>query len=396
MSQTLLEKASTFVKNQFDQGDTSLLNYHNWQHTQNVWKAAKKIASNYPELNKGTLLNLELAAVFHDVGFILGREDHEQKGAFMAREFLLDQKVDKSQINEVERLILATQMNHKPTTLDEEIIRDADLSHLGRPDYLETSFKSLSKELNNCQAGSMSQLEWIEECITFLSQHKYYTEFAQNTFGVEKQRNLKKLIEMKSEMEDKEPRKKKKKKKATKDDSPLKGVETMFKVSLRNHVNLSQIADNKANTLISVNAIIISIVLSALFPKLDSNPFLFYPGISILLFSIITIILSILSTIPNVNRGVISKKEVEEKKGNLLFFGNFFKMNLKEYEWSMNELMNDKEYLYNTLTRDLYFLGKVLNKKYTLLRFAYYSFVIGLIASIVIFTISISTIIDVW
>lgn len=204
-----------------------------------------------------------------------------------------------------------------------------------------------------------------------------------------------KIKSLAEELQEKK-KKKKKKKKPTKADSPLKGVETMYKVALRNHVNLSQIADNKVNTLISVNAIIISIVLSALFPKLDSNPFLFYPGMSILLFTIITIIISILSTIPNVNKGLITRKEVLEKKGNLLFFGNFFKMSQADYEWSMNELMNDKDYLYNSLTRDLNFLGKVLNKKYTLLRYAYFVFVIGLISSIFIFVFSISSIIHSW
>ena len=82
-----------------------------------------------------------------------------------------------------------------------------------------------------------------------------------------------------------EQAKPKTKKKKTK--NPLKGVETMFKVSLRNHVDLSAIADRKANTLISVNALIISIVLSALFPKLDSNPFMFWPSLTILASSII-------------------------------------------------------------------------------------------------------------
>ena len=176
------------------------------------------------------------------------------------------------------------------------------------------------------------------------------------------------------------PKTKKKKSK-----NPLKGVETLFKVSLRNHVDLSAIADRKANTLISVNALIISIVLSALFPKLDSNPFMFWPSLTILASSIITIIVSILSTIPNVTHGTISRSEVEQKKGNLLFFGNFYKMKLQDYEWSINELMEDKDYLYNSLTRDLFFLGKVLNKKYRFLRFAYFSFMLGLIISIFVF-----------
>lgn len=162
----------------------------------------------------------------------------------------------------------------------------------------------------------------------------------------------------------------------------------MFRVALRNHLNLSRIADNKANTLISVNALIISIILGSMFPKIDNNPYLIYPGLTIILFSIVTIIISILSTIPKTSHGVMSREEVLNKEGNLIFFGNFHKMTLEDYEWSISELMKDRDYLYKSLTRDLYFLGKVLNRKYMLLRYSYYVFMIGLITSIVMFAVS--------
>lgn len=169
-----------------------------------------------------------------------------------------------------------------------------------------------------------------------------------------------------------------------------KGIETMFRVSLRNHISLSQIADDKANTLISVNAIILSIVLSALFPKLDSNPWLLYPGISLILVSITTIIMATLSTIPKTSQGVITEEDVKNKRGNLLFFGNFHKMSLKEYEWGIGQLMKNGDYLYSSLTRDLYFLGLVLNRKYRLLRYGYFTFVIGLVLSIALFLWSVA------
>ncbi len=398
MRKELIEKSRDFVRSQFENGDTELLTYHNFQHTQNVYEAAKGIAENDSSISDSKLEALVIAALFHDVGFVNGAEEHEERGAKMAASFLKDENCSEDEIALIQRLIRATKMNHEPSDELEQIIRDADLSHLGKKEYLDTTFQKLYQEINNCSEADQSLSDWVHACIEFLSKHRYNTKFAQEKYGSVKEENIQKLkaMEQKLNLPNEEAPKKKKKKKSNRADSPLKGVETMFKVSLRNHVNLSQIADNKANTLISVNAIIISIVLSALFPKLDSNPFLFYPGISILLFTIVTIIISILSTIPNVNRGIISKKEVQEKKGNLLFFGNFFKMNLEEYEWSMNELMNDKDYLYNSMTRDLYFLGKVLNKKYTLLRYAYYSFVIGLLASILIFVFSISQIIEVW
>lgn len=133
-----------------------------------------------------------------------------------------------------------------------------------------------------------------------------------------------------------ESEKKKKKKDLS---NPEKGIETVFRTSLRNHINLSSIADNKANTLISVNAIIISIVLSALFPKLDTNPSFIYPGVTFLFFSITTIIIAIMSVIPKTTHGIITRDQVQQKKGNLLFFGNFHAMPIEDFEWGMDEIM---------------------------------------------------------
>ena len=391
---SILEKSIAYVKQKFEDGDTSLLTYHNWTHTQKVYEATPIIAKNTPEFDSSKLEELHLASIFHDVGFLEGANDHEDRSSRIAEEFLSKNGYALSKIKFIKRLILSTKMGHTATDLYESIIKDADLYHLGSSDYMETTYVDLPKEMNNLTDKNVCELDWGKMCISFISKHKYLTKFARESRGEMKMKNLKKMKEVVAEKsltkgKGENKVKKKKKKKVDKVDTPLKGVETMFKVSLRNHMNLSQIADNKANTLISVNAIIVSIVLSALFPKLDSNPFLFYPGMSFLLFTIVTIILAILSTIPNVNRGMITKNEVLSKKGNLLFFGNFFKMSLEEYEWSMKELMNDKDYLYDTLSRDLYFLGKVLHKKYKLLRFAYYSFVIGLIATIIIFGTSI-------
>lgn len=385
-SQNIIAFCKEHVRDLMEHSEQKLL-YHNWNHTETVFEATKEIAE-FMNLNE-FIEELLLAALFHDVGFIEGPKEHEEKSAAYADKILVQQGYESSKITNVKRFILATKMEHVPVDDYECCIRDADLSHLAKEDYMETTFVNLLAEINKYSDKKIDKKDWLKECIRFLSNHQYLTAYAREKFGPNKLTNINKMKAMTGE---KDPSKKKKKNKKDKVDNPLKGVETMFKVALRNHVNLSQIADNKANTLISVNAIIISIVLSALFPKLDSNPFLFYPGISVLLFCIVTIILSILSTIPNVNRGKISKAEVEAKKGNLIFFGNYFKMGLEEYEWSMNELMKDREYLYNTLTRDLYFLGKVLEKKYRLLRLAYYAFVIGLCASIIIFVFSISTV----
>ena len=198
-------------------------------------------------------------------------------------------------------------------------------------------------------------------------------------------------MDIKTEEELVELTAKKKKKKKEAKEKPDKGIETLFRVNLRNHVNLSRIADDKANTLISVNGIIISIVLSTLFPKLDNNQFLMWPALTLVTFSIITIVICIVSTIPRTTHGFVSKDDILNKRGNLTFFGNFHKMGISDFEWGIGELMKDRDYLYNTMSRDLYYLGVVLNKKYTYLRWGYIIFVTGLILSCLFFVLGLTS-----
>jgi len=125
-------------------------------------------------------------------------------------------------------------------------------------------------------------------------------------------------------------------------------------------------------------------------PKLDnpSNDYLIYPAAIFVLFSIASMIMSVAATRPNVTSGEFTKEDVEQQKVNLLFFGNFHKMELKDYEWAMQELVKDQAYVYNTMTKDLYFLGVVLNRKYALLRWTYTIFMIGMVLSVIAFFVA--------
>ncbi|MEQ8624250.1 MAG: DUF5706 domain-containing protein [Vicingaceae bacterium] len=388
----LIQSVKEHVKSRFESSTAGQLPYHNWKHTENVFNAAELIASNSSiSFTDQQLINLKIAALFHDIGYLDSPKNHEEKSADIAEDYLKTKGFNASDIEEVKRLIKATKLNHTAKDDLERVIMDADLSHLGKDNYLKTTYKYLKEEISDTQKEQLTDKDWAESCFSFLKAHQYLTDFAKKHFGSVKDKNMeevKTLLQKETKNDSSVSSSTTKKKKSKKPVSPLKGVETMYKTALRNHMDLSAIADRKANTLISVNAIIISIVLSALFPKLDSNPYLFLPGVTILLSCIVTVILSILSTIPNVTRGLVTEAEVKNKEGNLIFFGNFHKMSLANYERSMNILMNDKDYLYNTLSRDLFFLGKVLNKKYRILRFSYIIFVIGLLASIAVFIIN--------
>ena len=253
----------------------------------------------------------------------------------------------------------------------------------------------LRKEWEITCDKSLTEIEWLEENINFLSvKHRFYTNEASTIWDKEKGKNLSRLLKMqkKLSLESSKFNHKKEELKFKKNKIvlPERGIETMFRVTLKNHMHLSNIADTKANILLSVNAIIVSLVLSNLVSKLDnpSNIYLIWPTVIFVGFTVASIVLSILATRPNVTRGKFTKEDVANKKVNLLFFGNFHKMSLIDFEWAMGEMMQDRDYLYSSMKKDLYFLGLVLDKKYKILRLTYSVFMIGIIISVISFGIA--------
>jgi hypothetical protein len=185
-------------------------------------------------------------------------------------------------------------------------------------------------------------------------------------------------------------KKKGKKAKKKKKQNLGRGVETMYRTTYRTHINLSSIADNKANIMLSINAIIISIVVSNLATKLDSNPHLILPTALLLFVCMLSLVFAILSTRPKITKGKFSREDIENKQANLLFFGNFYNMDLDDFHWGMMEMLKDPDFLYSSMTRDLYYLGVVLAKKYRYLRICYSIFMYGLIISLIGFGIAFS------
>lgn len=161
----------------------------------------------------------------------------------------------------------------------------------------------------------------------------------------------------------------------------------MFRTTSGNHIMLSQMADNKANILITINSIILSVVVSVLIRKVEEDPRLVIPTIMLVSVCLATIVFAILSTRPNVSAGRFTREDIRNKKTNLLFFGNFHGMNVEDYEWSMKQMMKDADYLYGSLIKDIYYLGRVLGKKYKFLRIAYNIFMFGFVISILSFVV---------
>ncbi len=391
--ENLISETEKFAVELLNNNLDSRFVYHNLAHTQRVVEKANELA----DLAQIDLLDkkyLIVSAWLHDIGYTETIDKHELHSVKIAQEFLKEKGCNKEDIKAISQLILATQMNYEPKNQLEKIIRDADCAHIGSKNYIDIS-ELLRKEWELICDKILTEDEWLNENINFLStKHRFYTNEASTIWDKGKGKNLSQLLKMKKKNSHEHSKLKHKKEelkfKKNKVVLPERGIETMFRVALRNHITLSNIADTKANILLSVNAIIISLVLSNLVSKLDNptNDYLIWPTVIFSGFTVASIVLSVLATRPNVTKGKFSKQDVADKKVNLLFFGNFHKMKLDEFEWAMHEMMKDRDYLYGSLTKDLYFLGLVLNRKYDLLRLTYTVFMIGILISVISFAVA--------
>lgn len=385
----LLEQAEDFVQNLFKDKLSEAFLYHNFNHTLSVVNSVKLIIKEL-KLSSEESEQLLLAAWFHDTGYTEGCENHEATSGKIAQSFLQQQNYSEEGIAKVVSLINTTEKYCQPGNAFEKIIRDADYYHLAKKDYLSVA-ELLRFELKATLGIDFTDLEWAKENLKFLKQHRFYSDFAIQNWQSKKDKNIQKLLEKIALLENKSMETtNKERKQKEKEERFDRSIDSMFKTTITNHIRLSEIADSKANILLSVNAIIISVTLSTIVPKLDSpgNVHLIVPTFTLILFSVISIVFAILSTKPKVTSGKFTRQDIVDRKVNLLFFGNFFKMPYEEFQWAVNELMKDKEYLHNSMIKDLYYLGLVLERKYRLLRITYNIFMIGIITSVIAFVVA--------
>jgi len=162
-----------------------------------------------------------------------------------------------------------------------------------------------------------------------------------------------------------------------------RGKDTLFRVTVRNQINMVGIADNKANMIITINTIIITLVVTILGSSITVNeiqfldPKLTTPFSVLLLFSLASAVFAVLAARPK-----IIKKEKRRDKMSMLFFGNFYRQPLEDYLEDVDRMLASNHDIYKNLTIDMYNNGQVLNKKYYQLAISYTILLIGLICTV--------------
>lgn len=175
-----------------EKGLSDSLTYHNINHTLDVEKQILIIAASEGITNQEDLEDLQIAALYHDTGFLQIHTLHEIVSCELARKYLSEFGLTNKRIDNICNIIMATKFPHEPQNLLEMIMCDADLDYLGRDGFYETSNK-LRNELIAYQIIK-PETDWNEFQINFFKKHNFFTKTSKEKRGAEKMARYNELL----------------------------------------------------------------------------------------------------------------------------------------------------------------------------------------------------------
>ena len=364
----------------------SNLVYHNFQHSIALLQHIDAICREEKTIDHSSKEISQLAAIYYNVGFAKNPADPISSAREAAKNELKDETVS----TKVQDCLQALAEGAFANTDAEKLIQDALAAH-ELANETETSNPIQRMEAELLAGKKISSLVWNEKRLDKFLNTSFHFPYSKIHFEpIIAQRSL--------EFKQKVERNKLNGPKGWELDQvrnfqslerriPNSGNQTFFRTNYRNHINLSAIADNKANIMISVNAIVLSVLISVLSYRniTETNPKVLMPIVIFLATGLTSLIFAVLSARPKVTRLNTGKRNLEDYKKNITFFGNFVNLSLEQYEEAMDAMLRDAELVYGNMTRDLYHLGKVLDQKYRYLTISYNVFMVGFIATVFTF-----------
>jgi predicted metal-dependent HD superfamily phosphohydrolase len=374
----IVKAAEVFIRSLYEKELTPDHMYHNIVHTLADAKTGAELGELY-RLSEEEIECIELAMLFHDSGYTKIYEGHETVSQEIAETFLREHGYPEDKIQKVVSLIEVTRINVEPTTLMEKIVKDADFNTLDGRFFDKSS--ALRHEWKVFLKKEMTELEWVEVNLKFWEGHRFYTGEAQARFGEEKRKTIKQFKKQLQSLLGTIPDGEKLEVAISQNKSAL----LIFKTTLRNHVDLTNIADNKANIMLSINSLLITIGIPMLAGNLEKFPNLIFPAATLLITCILSIIFATLSTRPVKMVGTTNISKITDGETNLFFFGNYYKMSIEEYRSGLNKVLQNEAILDRSIITDLFSFGRTLGAKFSRLRICYEIFMVGMIITVITF-----------
>ena len=191
MTESGLQHLKADIFQLLDDGLDPRLTYHSTVHTSDVMQQAARIAATEGITDPEILFLLQVAALFHDTGFLYVYKGHEKKSCEIMEKTLSDDTFNSTEIATIRNMIMATKIPQSPHTLPEMILCDADLDYLGRSDFEQVSDR-LHREMINYEIIK-TEREWNQLQVKFFEGHNYFTHSSQRDRNPMKMQQLEKL-----------------------------------------------------------------------------------------------------------------------------------------------------------------------------------------------------------
>jgi predicted metal-dependent HD superfamily phosphohydrolase len=392
----LLHETALFIKEFYDAEFSGDFTFHNYNRAVTIVRNCDALGIQM-NLDKEDVRILHIAAWFLETGYCKDYNNYQIASVALANNYLKEKLVDDEIIRAIEDIILSTRIPQQPVTLMAQVLCDASMYHLAEKKFL-SSIENLRIEYRGVCKKEYTDKDWLAENINTINHHFYFTSAAKEMFEKKKQKQKASMQKQPDETQNDSEENGEQTLPSVKNEKSIiplpedikteRGVETFFRITERRHIELAAKAHDKASLLISVNSIVISIVLSVLFTKLEENKFLLLPTLLLVLTCGTTIILAIISTKPRFLRKADKNNQATDHEFNILFFGDFSNLSLSDYKKAMKETYKNKNDLYDSLSRDIYYQGIVLAWKYKYINIAYNVFMYGFIITILSFIIA--------
>ncbi len=392
-SESVFAEAKAHVFTLFKKQSNARLVYHNFERTDQFVQTIETIAAEIKASEQAKEI-ARLAGLFCFSGYLTNYAKASETSVQEAEQFLLSRNYSRAKTEKVKDLIRLQLTNKTPVTPEQELFNDAyNAMVYGEAYARQKPLQQLEEEL--MMQKKVSKEQWISLQLQNLLNTKFYTNYgkkkfepilAQNIYAAKKQIDKYQKRGMVTFDEPKAPSIFEE----LEEEIPNRAIQTYFRTNYRNHINLSAIADNKANIMISVNAILLSVLISLLTYKnmTETNPMVLMAVIIFFITGLASLIYAVLSARPKVTTINKNITDIHEIKKNLVFFGNYVHLEVEEYEQAIDAMFRDSELIYGNMTRDIYYLGKVLDKKYRYLTNSYNIFMVGFVATAITFIIA--------
>lgn len=373
----LLDKARQWVLDLFNDHADHRLVWHTFSRTNELISLIARLARD-EKLTREEYITLYLAGWFAYPGWLFDPNAPEKINHRLAEQFMRAESQDELIIQQVQQLIPLANLQGQPASRTETILWDAALAlHFGE-DY-RNSQSLRRRETENLQDGHAIPAEvWQHQELEQMSAVRYLTASGKAHFEPLLLDHIRSL-----------QRKESRRTQRVTEELPARvntnsAIQTYFRTSFHNHIHLSAIADRKAQMLISVNAILISVLITVLSYSniAETRPPLLIPVTLFMVCGLGSLIFSVLSARPRVTRLPVRDLEPDLRWRHLLFFGHYTQLDADQYVDEMMGLQSQGEDLCRAMHLDIYHLGCVLDRKYRLVSIAYALFMAGFIGAV--------------